>query len=116
MSEHQVLAAKPKRKRSASMTPTQKSLNVMRERGFTCEIVERWNPYAKIRQDLFGFIDLLCVSREGVVAVQTTSSSSMSARRTKIANHEHIGAVREAGVRILLHGWDGTRLREEDLS
>jgi hypothetical protein len=106
---------KPKRKK-ASISPTQRSLALMRERGYLCEVVEKWNPYARIRQDLFGFIDILCVGRDGVVGVQTTSSSSMAARRTKIANHANIGPVREAGIRVLLHGWDGARLREQDLS
>jgi hypothetical protein len=104
------------RKKPSGPSPTQRSLKLMRERGYLCEVVERWNPHAMIRQDLFGFIDLLCVGADGVVAVQTTSSSSMASRRTKIADHPNVGKVREANVRILLHGWDKARLREEDLS
>ena len=48
-------------------SPTQLSLKLMKERGYLCQIVERWNAFAKIRQDLFGFVDVLCVSKDGVV-------------------------------------------------
>ena len=44
-----------------SSSPTQRSLKLMRERGYLCEITERWNPFAKIRQDLFHFVDVLCI-------------------------------------------------------
>lgn len=38
-------------------------------------VVERWNQFAKVRQDLFGFIDLLAM-RDGVLlAIQATSGN-----------------------------------------
>ena len=36
-----------------------RTLALLREEGWTCEKTERWNPHAHIRQDLFGFIDVL---------------------------------------------------------
>ena len=77
----------------------------MERLGYKVAIVERWNPYAKIRQDLYGFIDLLCVGNGETVAVQTTSGSNVSARVKKIAEHENVSAVRNAGWRILVQGW-----------
>ena len=56
------------------MTPTQRSLKYLREQGYTVAIVERWNAFAKIRQDLFGFIDLLAIKPGETLAVQTTAS------------------------------------------
>lgn len=86
-------------------TPTQRSLKLLRDEGWTVAIVEHWNSFIKIRQDLFGIIDLLCV-RDGVtMGVQTTSYSNVSARVKKIADSEHIGALREAEWVILVHGW-----------
>ena len=41
----------------SKITPTQRTLKHMRERGYTCQVVEHWNPFARIRQDLYGFID-----------------------------------------------------------
>ena len=98
------------------MSPTQRTLKHMREQGYLCWIVEHWNAFAKKRQDLYGFIDVLCVRDGETVAVQTTSYGNVSARVTKIAEHENVGMVRKAGWRILVHGWDGAKLREVDCS
>ena len=86
-------------------SPTTRSLALMRERGYQCAIVEHWNMFARIRQDLFGFVDMLCVSKAGTVAVQTTTYSHVSERVDKIANHANTPAVRDAGWVIVVHGW-----------
>ena len=100
----------------SKITPTQRTLKHMRERGYTCQVVEHWNPWEKIRQDLFGFGDVLCLGDNEVVMVQATSYSNVSARVTKIADHENTPAVRKANIRILVQGWDGAKLREVDCS
>lgn len=101
-------------------SPTQRSLAEMRKRGFLAAVVERWNPHARIRQDLFGFVDVLAVGAREVIAVQPTSGSNVSSRVRKIAEHENLAAVRKGGIRILIHGWAKRkgrwRLREVDLS
>lgn len=93
-------------------TPTQRTLAEMRSRGYACEVVERWNPFAKIRQDLFGFIDVLCLGDNEVIGVQATSAGNVAARVRKIAEHDNVAAVRKAGIRLLVHGWNGDKLRE----
>ena len=104
------------------MTPTQRSLKLMGERGYTCFICEHWNHFTKHRVDLFGFADLICLGWDEVIVVQTTSYSNVSARIKKITDHENVGAVRKAGIGILVHGWHvpkGKRkseVREVDLS
>jgi hypothetical protein len=89
----------------ASKSPTQLSLAKLREEGYTVAVVEHWNAFARIRQDLFGFIDLLALKGKEVLAVQTTTASNMSARVKKIGDHENVGLVREAGWTIHVHGW-----------
>ena len=83
-------------------------------------IVEHWNPFAHIRQDLFGIIDLLALRDGETLAVQTTSAANVSARVKKIADAEATADIRKAGWRILVHGWKkvGNRyqLREVDVS
>ncbi|MFN7610654.1 MAG: hypothetical protein ACK5QX_06915 [bacterium] len=86
-------------------SPTQRSLAYLRDEGYVAAVVERWNPHARIRQDLFGFVDLLAIRDGETLAVQTTAASSMSARVKKIAESELVGAVRRAGWRIHVHGW-----------
>lgn len=98
------------------VTPTQRTLAEMRGRGYVCQVVEHWNPHARVRQDLFGFGDVLCLGNDEVVMVQATSYSNTSARVKKIADHDNVAAVRKAGIRILVHGWDKAKLREVDCS
>lgn len=86
-------------------SPTQRSLKLLRDEGYTVAIVEHWNGFVKKRYDLFGFIDLLALRGDETLAVQTTSYSNVSARVNKIADHENVAAVRKAGWGIAVHGW-----------
>lgn len=98
------MVAAPKRK-TKKVSPTQRSLAEMRHRGYIAAITERWNPFARIRQDLFGFVDVLCVGNGETVAVQTTSAANMASRVAKISEAEALGEIRKAGWRIVVHGW-----------
>ena len=86
-------------------SPTQRSLKLMRERGYLCEVTERWNPFAKIRQDLYNFVDVLCINDGETVAVQTTSYSNISARVKKIQELETFPIVKAAGWKVIIQGW-----------
>ena len=79
----------------AKTSPTQRTLRALRHEGATCAVVEKWNPYAGprkpdgsavgIRQDLFGFIDILVLDPErGFVGVQCCARSGHAAHRHKI--------------------------------
>jgi hypothetical protein len=89
------------------MTPTQRSLAHLRSLGFTVAITEHWNQYAHIRQDLFGFGDLLAFrsGQPGSVLVQTTSGANHAARRTKILANPIALDWLKAGNWILLQSW-----------
>ena len=86
-------------------TPTQRSLKHMRDQGYLCEVTERWNPFAKIRQDLFNFVDILCIKDGKTGAVQTTSYSNISARIKKIQGLDSYPIIKSAGWEIVVHGW-----------
>jgi len=88
-------------------SPTRRSLLLLRKHGYTAQVVERYNPYAKVRIDLFGFIDICCIKNgeQGVVGVQTTSASGLSARYKKILGIPEAKIWLATGNRILLHGW-----------
>lgn len=88
------------------MSPTQRSLKHLREMGCFAQITEKWNPFAKIRQDLFGVVDVLALGLDGsTIAVQTTSGSNVSARVRKIAEAPATPFMRKAGWKIIVHGW-----------
>lgn len=94
-------------------SPTQLSLAALRAEGYTAQVVERWNPYARIRQDLFGFVDIVAIRDGETLGVQTTSASCMSARVRKIADAEHLAVVRAAGWRIEVHGWRKRKVKRD---
>lgn len=70
-------------------------------------VTEKWNQFARIRQDLFGLVDVLAVRRGETLAVQCTSDDggNVSSRVNKIADHENTPRLREAGWRLEVHGW-----------
>jgi hypothetical protein len=68
-------------------SPTQRTLAYLRGQGFQCWIVERWNAYARIRQDAFGWMDILAyriTPFSEIVGVQCTSGTNHAARRAKL--------------------------------
>lgn len=104
-------AAVERARRKSKTSPTQRTLKHMREQGYLCQVVERWNPHARVKQDLYGFIDVLCVKGEDIVGVQACSSggssgrgSDMSARITKITEHANWPLVCSA-IRVVVQGW-----------
>ena len=106
-----------------ALTPTQRSTRHLQEEGYHVELVEQTKRVGQPgamkvwKTDLFGFLDLLCIRRGEVLGVQVTSASNVPARVRKITDSPLLPLVREAGVRIVVHGWhpDG-RLRLVDLS
>lgn len=87
------------------LSPTQLSIRYLRTEGYTVEIVERWNPHTRTRHDLFGVLDLLALRGAETLGVQTTSNGNVAARVRKIAESQHIAALREAGWTLHVHGW-----------
>lgn len=82
-------------------TPTQRALADARGIGFTCQVVERWNPYARVRVDLFGCIDIIAV-REGVgiLGIQACAGASHAARMAKAREQPGLAAWLAAGGRF----------------
>jgi hypothetical protein len=104
----------------AKTSPTQRSLAYLRELGYHVAIVEHWNAFTKQRKDLWGWCDLLAIRRGEVLAVQVTASA-VAARIKKIQESDTLALVREAGIRVEVHGWrklkDGKyHIRIEDIS
>lgn len=88
-----------------AISPTQLTLRKLREDGYTAEVVERWNPHARKRQDLWGFVDVIALRGTETLAIQATSATNVSSRVTKIADSPLVADVREAGWSIHVWGW-----------
>lgn len=89
----------------AGLSPTQLTVRNLKERGFLPAIVEKWNPHVKIRQDLYGFIDVIGVKDGETIGVQATTFKNRLARVKKCADHDNIGPVRDANWTLEVHGW-----------
>ena len=83
------------------ISPTKRALADLRSLGFVAQTVERWNPHAKVRQDLFGCIDIVAV-REGcgILGVQACAGASHAARRAKSLAEPRLRAWLAAGGRF----------------
>lgn len=86
-------------------TPTSRSLAECRKRGWTAQVVERWNPYAKVRIDLFGFLDIVALTPEGILGIQATSNDNVAARVAKIREAPTFPAWVAAGGQTAVWGW-----------
>ena len=73
--------------------------------GYQVKVVERWNPYAKIRQDLFG-VDILALKPgEPVLVVQATTGNNHAARCTKLDAEGFTALWEGAGAMIEVWSW-----------
>jgi hypothetical protein len=94
---------------------TQRTLRALREQGRICASTEKWNPFGGpmingkrigIRQDLFGFIDVLCLDpQQGFVAVQSTGPSGMSLHRKSILENPNAYEWLKIGGKIEIYSW-----------
>ncbi len=91
------------------MTPTQLSLKNLRERGYMAQVVEKWNSFAKRRQDVFGFGDILAVRqalvKTPILLVQTTTQAHLTERLAKAEQLPGFSFWLLAGGEIEFHGW-----------
>lgn len=86
-------------------SPTTRSKALLTAAGWEVAIVERWNPHARIRQDLFGFADLLAMRpRFNPLLVQVTASGWAS-RIKKIHEEPRALLALQSGFDIEVHGW-----------
>ncbi len=87
------------------MSPTQRSLQHLKALGYYAKVVEKWNPFAKIRQDLFGADVLALKAGEPVLVVQATTGSNHAARRTKLEAAGFITLWTSAGAILEIWSW-----------
>lgn len=89
------------------MTLTARTLARLRRDGALAAVVERWNPHARVRQDLFGFADVLAVvpGCPGVLAIQACAATDAARRRAKVRAAPAVRPWLEAGNRVEVWAW-----------
>jgi hypothetical protein len=94
-------------------TTTQRSLAHLRADGYIAAVVEHWNQFAGIRQDLFGFADIIAFHpvRPGTLLVQTTVTGSINARIKKIQALETAkNWIHRPDRLLVVHGWSKRKI------
>lgn len=94
-------------------SPTARTLAHLRKLGYLAAVVERWNPHARVRHDLFGFVDVLAIGGEGeqptgTLAIQATSGDHVAERLDKLRSEAvapAVAAAQAAGWRVEVWGW-----------
>lgn len=87
------------------MSPTQRTLARLRSEGWTAQVVEHWNAFARRRIDLFGVIDIVAVKPNVTLGIQTTSISNAATRKHKSLASPGLRAWLEAGNQFAVWGW-----------
>lgn len=86
-------------------SPTTRTLKYLRGEGYLTAVVEKWNHHARIRQDLFGIVDVLGIKAGQTIAVQCTSYGGLSDRKKKIRESDNARKILDAGWLFMMHGW-----------
>ena len=103
-------------------SPTQRTIQRLRGQGCICGVVERWNPYAGpinpktgnpsgIRQDLFKFNDVICLTGGAIIGIQCCAGSGHAAHRHKILANEVAPRWLASGGRIEIWSWSKTKVK-----
>lgn len=88
----------------AGMSPMQRTLAWLRDRGYVVAVVERWLPGAKVRRDCFGADVLAAHPADGIVLVQVCGAD-VAAHVAKLKVNEEARTLVEAGGEVLVMGW-----------
>lgn len=95
----------------ARISPTQRTLKHLRDMGLIAQITERWNVFARRRQDLFGFVDVLALDTRNatILGIQTTSGVNVAHRIKKILASKNLRPFVLAGGAVEVWGWRKTK-------
>ena len=105
-------------------SPTQRTLAALRKQGRRCAIVERWNMYGGVRQDMFGIIDIVALepplTHDGVgeiVGIPSTGTAFAPHQKAMLEEPDKrqacIDSLR-AGGRLELWGWRKVKAVKKD--
>jgi len=86
-------------------SPTQNTLKYYRKLGYTCAIVEHFNPWVKVRQDLWGFCDILALKENETICIQACIRDDTAKRTHKIEAHKNYPIIKSAGWKVIVIGW-----------
>ena len=100
--------APPKKKRKKSKSPTSRALDECKKRGWIAGVVEKFVRFPPPGHlvDLFGVIDIVAITPEGILGIQATGDNAgdMARRRRKILAEPRAKSWLEH-ARLEVWGW-----------
>lgn len=87
------------------MSPTQRSLAHLKTLGYRAKVVEKWNPFARIRQDVFGADILALKAGAPILLIQATSGTNVAARIQKLQQLGYADLWHSVGAELEVWGW-----------
>ncbi len=88
-----------------SQSPTSRTLQECRRRGWIAQVVEQTIPHTFIKRDLFGIIDIIAITDKGTLGIQATSGNNHASRVTKSLAEPRLSAWLGAGNRFEVWSW-----------
>jgi len=90
-----------------ALSPTQRTLRSLRNRGLICEIVEKFIsfPSPGHRNDLFGFIDILALGPKGIIGIQSCGDSFSEHYRKILGSEYLVDWLNTPGTSLELWSW-----------
>lgn len=87
-------------------SPLARSMAFHKAKGHYVSKTERYNPFSKRLNDLYGFIDMVVMDDQmGLLGVQVTTTKNMNARLAKIRSIPESTVWLNKGLRIQVEGW-----------
>lgn len=90
-------------------TTINRSIEYMRQEGYYCQNVERYNSYTNRREDFGGFADIICWHPEKkiTVAIQATVQKHAGAAERQLSEKasDHLMAWVKAENKCVIHAW-----------
>ena len=110
----EILAGKKRKKKKVSTM--QMTLKLLRKEGGIPAIVEKVIPFKFIKQDAFGFVDVVSLhpSQGEILFVQCTTMANMSSHREKTFTNPNFKAMLEAGGVFEFHAWRKIKSKKLD--
>ena len=88
----------------AGMSPMQRTLSWLRDRGYVVAVVERWLPSAKVRRDCFG-ADVLAAHPDHGIALVQVCGADVAAHVAKLRANVEAHTFVAAGGKVQVMGW-----------
>ena len=101
-----------------SLSPTQRTLRELRARGLECAVVERWLAGPKLRQDMFGIIDIIALGPSGVIGVQSCGDSfSQHWNKLTVEKYqETFNWLSTPGNSLVIYAWRKVKVKRGGLA